>query len=428
MNIQVILLLVLCASIFILFLQCMIQFGLKLDAGLVFGFSIFFEFIGYTYKLYAPGSPLHLLWALPLIPVIIAVFYKQRASWDILQDQGIWLWLIFLFYSITSIIWASSYGYGFTKEKILIIHGVIPGIYTYMVYRRYQTFSWSIVVSIGMLYSLFHLVFGTFTMEYPGRLTLPGGNPIYDARMSLLVVAIALWGKNIPVWLRIAAIAVSAVSALATQSRGPIAAFAAANVLVVLYILFRKYKNGQLTINKTIIKTIAAICLLIGVCTLVFSNQLVKLVGDSRYAVFVDSNQMKEDANYTGRKDLLEVAFHRFVENPFLGTGLGGDTPSADHEFPHNIVLEMASELGLLGISFWVMAFAASLYAAQRNGLLLVLLIQTFAYALSSGDFGFNYEYVLVSITALALYKKGNSEGLEGVRIHEKSRLSTDLI
>jgi hypothetical protein len=201
-----------------------------------------------------------------------------------------------------------------------------------------------------------------------------------------------------------------------------------------VYLLIKKYMNGQFTINKTAIKVCFTICLVIGACTFMFSEQLGKIIGASRYAVFVDSNQMNEDANYIGRKDLFEEAFQRFADNPYFGTGLGGNTPSAAQDFPHNVLLEIASELGLTGFSLWLIAFAASVYAAKNNGLVLVMLIQTLAYALSSGDFGFNYEYMLVAFTALALYKKRQSngmegsEGLEGVRIHEKNRLSTHLI
>src|SRR5690606_2850141 len=115
MTIEYSLLLLLAVIIFIFVLQCMLQLGLKFDAGFIFGFSIFFEFIGYTYHQFIPGSPLHLLWALPLFPAMIALLHKPTDSWKLLHDQGIWLWFLFLLYSVISIVWAVNDTDGLTK-------------------------------------------------------------------------------------------------------------------------------------------------------------------------------------------------------------------------------------------------------------------------------------------------------------------------
>ncbi len=406
-----ILLLLLGASIGVFLLLCIMQLDLKLDAGLLLGFSLFFGFIGYTYKQVLPGSPLHLLWLLPLLPVVAAMLTRPARAWGIIRDPGVWLWFVFLLYGIVSVMWAAHDTVGLTKTAILIIRGIIPGIYIYLVYRRYGVFSWNSVLLMGMLYAAFHLAFGVHTLEYPGRLTMPGSNPIYDSRMSLLVVTIALWAKGIPLPLRLAAIGLSLVSALATQSRGPIIALLLANLLVVGIVMLRRRRNGMPMMGRGWRRAMIGLSLIAAALSVLYYGPLIQLVEGSRFNVLADSSQLKSDANYVGRLSLQAGAIEKFTEHPVLGSGLGGITPPATQTFPHNIVLEIAAELGLIGITLWSLAFAASCYAARQHPMLLVMLVQTLGYALISGNLGSNYEYVLVAFTALAINVKNKKEG-----------------
>jgi len=102
--------------------------------------------------------------------------------------------------------------------------------------------------------------------------------------------------------------------------------------------------------------------------------------------------------------------------------GLGGDR---DVEYRHNLIIEIASELGLVGVALWSIAFLASIYATKHSGILLVLIIQTFIAALFSGDLGYNYEYLLVTFAAFATMpsRERATEAKEG-GFYEQNRLS----
>jgi O-antigen ligase len=423
LNIQTILIAFLGVSTLLFLVQCVMQLGLKIDAGLIFGFSYFFDLIGFLYKTYVQGSSIFLLLALPMIPIIVAYLYKPPLGGDLVTNQGIRLWFIFLIYSIVSLGWASNDSLGFSKFQILLVHGVIPGIYTYLIYKKFKTFSWTSVLLFGLAFSILHHIYAIYTPQYPGRLTLPGGNPIFDARILFAAVTIALWGKNIPMLLRVATIGFGITSGIATQSRGPLMALIIANMFVLFYILYKKYKAGQLKINNSLKIGIFILLVIASFFAWNYKDQMQTVIGDSRFAVLVNQNQLAGDANFVGRKDLQTAALDKFMEHPFFGTGLGGDSVMGKFYYPHNIVLEIASELGLVGITLWLIAFLYSCFAAKRSGVLLVLIIQAMISALFSGDYGFNYEYILIAFTALALMGK-----VKEVHEYGKDHLSSDGI
>ncbi|WP_068621029.1 O-antigen ligase family protein [Paenibacillus tuaregi] len=391
--------------------QCILQLGLKIDAGYVLGFSIFFDAIGYFYRQYVPGNTLIVLVGAPLLVVLIAWFQKPTIARGLLENRGIWLWALFFGYCVVSYAWASLDSNGLSKELLLITRGVIPGLYTYIVYKKYGKLSWTVVALFGLAYSGVHLIFGEYTSEYPGRLTLPGDNPIFNARISLIAATAALWGRNIPWPVRLLTLGTALASAFATQSRGPVAAFVAANVLIFGYFMYKKYKSGGLRRLKRYAGAAAGLVLLGGIAAGIYADDLEQLVGGSRFTVLFSGSQLQGDDNFLGRVDLQLRAFEDFQERPFFGSGLGGSTPPVEKEFPHNVILEIASELGIAGLLLWAVAYLYSLGAVRAYPVLMVLLIQSLGCALLSGDFGFNYEYMLFAFVSLAFVKKREREG-----------------
>lgn len=425
LSIELILIGCLGACLVIFFMQSVMQFGMKIDAGWIFGFSYFFDLTGYLYKTYVHGSSLFLLLAVPMFLLVVAFLDKPKLGEDLFTNQGIKLWLVFLLYSVISVNWAYNDDFGIFKLQIISIHGIIPGIFTFIIYKMYRTFTWTPVVLFGLGYSIIHHLFGEYPAEYPGRLTLPGGNPIYDARILFAAVTIAIWGKRIPLVLRLVTIGFGIYSGIATQSRGPLLALLVANGCVLLMVLFIKYMNKKLHINKWV-KVGAFALVLIGAFTAWhYNDQLQEVIGTSRFTVLVNQDELVGDANYLGRKYLQKEAWDQFISHPFFGTGLGGNDIMGNYNYPHNIVLEIASQLGLVGMTLWLIALVYSCFIAKHSGVLLALLIQSVISALFSGDFGYNYEYILIAITALALAPKQNVKDVER---NGKDHLHTDGI
>lgn len=397
-------------------LQCLLSLKMKVDAAYLFAFCIYFDFFAYFYKLAVPGESLILLIGAPLLPVGVALLLKPSIVLETLRDQGIWLWGIFLAYSLISLTWAPAESNGIMKEVVLLAHGVVPALYIYLVYRKYGRFSWTVVAWAGMAYAVLHLLLGEYYEEYPDRLTLPGGNPIFNARTSLITATVCLWAPRIPLPVRLLSLGAALASALATQSRGPLAAFLLANAIYFGVWFIRKFRERKLGKLLRLVMPLLFLLIIAGGIASAYAEQLAVWVESSRFMVLFDRNQLQGDDNYIGRLDLQTRALEKLESSPFLGDGLGSVTPPLARDFPHNLVLEIAAEGGFAGLTLWTFAVLFSFWAAlQRTPVLAILLVQSVGYALASGDFGYNYEYVVMAITALALQPVKQREG-EGVK------------
>ncbi|AZS17739.1 O-antigen ligase family protein [Paenibacillus lutimineralis] len=403
MSLHIALLFVLAAIIILFLLQCILYFKLKIDAAYVIGFCLYFDMFGYFYKQVFPGNALFLLLAIPFVPAVIAWFSREREAHVLLKDQGVWLWGIWFFYGLASLVWTVPGSAGLNKLVILAVHAVIPGLYAYIIYKKYRRFSWTVLALFGFAFALVHLLFGEYSEMYPGRLSLPNSNPIFNARMSLITITVCIWGKRIPWPIRIITIAVAGASAFATQSRGPIVAFVIANGLAVAYILYGKYKRGELRYLRRYVAGMLFVLCIGGLVAAHYADELQTLVSTSRFTIFFDRSQLVGDANYIGRLDLQSKAMDQWSAHPFMGAGIGSVTPPLAHDFPHNVVLEIASELGIIGFGLWFLAYVFSLVSARHSLALAVLLLQTLGTALLSGDMGFNFEYLLLALLACAL-------------------------
>lgn len=332
------------ATVVFFTLQCLLSLKMKVDAAYLFAFCIYFDFFAYFYKLAIPGESLVLLIGAPLLPVGVALLLKPSIVLETLRDQGIWLWGIFLAYALISLTWAPAESNGIMKEVILLAHGVIPALYVYLIYRKYGRFSWTVVALAGMAYAILHLLLGEYSEEYPGRLTLPGGNPIFNARTSLITATVCLWAPRIPLPVRLLSLGAALASALATQSRGPLAAFLLANALYFGLWFIRKFRERKLGKLTRLAMPLLFLLIIAGGIASAYAEQLAVWVESSRFMVLFDRNQLQGDDNYIGRLDLQTRALEKLESSPFLGAGLGSVTPPLARDFPHNLVLEIAAE------------------------------------------------------------------------------------
>jgi len=104
-----------------------------------------------------------------------------------------------------------------------------------------------------------------------------------------------------------------------------------------------------------------------------------------------------------GRLERWHNAYTLFMEHPLIGTGLGSfyvyfSPPTLSADYPHNLLLETASETGLLGLALLALLlllpfFKLSIHKLQQDFLLnslFMLLITTFMFSMISGDLADN--------------------------------------
>jgi len=97
-----------------------------------------------------------------------------------------------------------------------------------------------------------------------------------------------------------------------------------------------------------------------------------------------------------GRSVLVKSALQVFAAHPVIGAGLGSFAGVVEgYQYPHNIVLEVAAELGLVGVALIYLPLLVGAFRLVRQGIaaqsetvamLLVLALSYFVIASLSGD------------------------------------------
>ena len=104
----------------------------------------------------------------------------------------------------------------------------------------------------------------------------------------------------------------------------------------------------------------------------------------------------------TGRAGFLEAAWRLFLSSPLLGVGIGGFASTGIDQYPHNLIAEVGSELGVIGVLALAAWFGLALRGAARSPLLVALVVGTTAFSLFSGSLASNGEFWMFSALAVA--------------------------
>jgi O-antigen ligase len=177
--------------------------------------------------------------------------------------------------------------------------------------------------------------------------------PIYLARSAAdgLVIAIYAVLAAARNWTQMGAIAMIpllAVAMLAAGSRGPVVAFLIGVItLIALTAASRRARRRLLLATGGLILAAGVAAVVVPGATI--SRSLSTLLGS---ASGLSSN---------GRSALWAQAYTAFGAHPFLGLGWGAFASlNSTEPYPHNLILEMAVELGFVGVLL-ILAIVASL-------------------------------------------------------------------
>jgi O-antigen ligase len=202
------------------------------------------------------------------------------------------------------------------------------------------------------------------------RLSLFGGGPIVYARWVLtgaLVVALS----RLPLAIKVVAVAVALLAALLAQSKGPVVFFALSLGFVALL---------HAVIQRRLLR--AAGIVLAGAAFTAAAPRIIEAIGlGGRLLTLFDPAELLQQTSSVARVDVLRVSAAMILDHP-LGVGLGnwGSAAEAyvisgrDLDYPHNVFVEVAAELGLvvgLGLALWVALMAGS--SARRVARLVML-------------------------------------------------------
>lgn len=396
-------------SIIFLFLKL----ELKIDTGWLFGIILFFDIYGYLIATtFTFIAPIYILFGISVSAILISALSKYELFKSALKNNILKWWAAFTLYMVLSILWTSNPSYAAYKIQLFLVKALLPGLAIYFSYQIFRSFSWKPVIMNGLFYVIVTLLLGQ-TSSYIGRRTLVGTNPIWIARSSLIFVTVVFFYKNSNKLKRFILAIPGLIAGYLAQSKGPVVGILSSFLYLRISInLNTKYSDTKTKVFSVL--KIVFIILIIVIPTIIVINAS-GIIEGSRFAIFFDYKKLFSELSFLDRVVRYMKAVTLFLNNPFFGTGLGGFSILDQRDYPHNIILEIGSELGLIGLIIWGTILIKSLYVFINNNVLKVLFLQTFIYTLFSGDIGVNYEYILISFLGLALYTE-TKEGEKNIQ------------
>ncbi len=109
------------------------------------------------------------------------------------------------------------------------------------------------------------------------------------------------------------------------------------------------------------------------------------------------------DPNTEARAGYLRVLGPLFLDAPLFGAGIGGFAAAGAGEYPHNLVAEVAAELGFVGVLLLLFWFGLALRGAARSPVLVTLVVSTSVFSLFSGSLASNPEFWMSTALAVAM-------------------------
>ncbi len=286
-----------------------------------------------------------------------------------------------------SLLWSSDRTYGAEKLSIWLFTGLIPAFYVLVLTSASRRVAWRVILVAALVSSIAYLLFAQPTAEFPDQPTLLGGNPIWQARAAYIGALVALFGP-FPTWVRIAVMPIFLANGIMTGSLGPLVGFALGALAGIVRVL--KAADAH---DRRVPLAWAGLVLTAGFAVLVlFSGTLDPIVSS-----LVDDSNVGSRASYLGDTQRL------FLSSPVLGGGLGSFASLGVDDYPHNLVAEVTSELGLVGLlalGAWVVV---ALRGALSSPILLALVVATGLFSLFSGSIASNTEFWLFTALAAAM-------------------------
>ena len=323
--------------------------------------------------------------ALAATPFVAAALWIRRTAREVLvlATPLLALWA----FAALSLAWSPDPASGADKIVLSVFTGLGPALCILVLAGGGRRVSWGLVAGVAFCEALGLIAFGTASAAYPGRPTLFDANPIWSARGIFLGTLVATFAV-LPRLARATAVPVMVVAGLLTVSLGPFLGLLAGGWAGVGEALHcRPGRSLPLVVGWVVLGlAIAAIAIMAVSGAIEPASPLLARVLD--------------DPNATSRGTYLGASLDMFLRAPLIGAGAGGFAAGGLDAYPHNLVAEIGSELGLVGL----IPLAAWLWLAVRGAagspLLVALVVGTCVYTLGSGSLASNAEFWMITAAA----------------------------
>ncbi len=328
-----------------------------------------------------------------IVLLILANKGADRVVWRELQ-QNVAVWTPFLIYIVFRIDSENPYSeLKFAKVFAISFLCVITVTATYLSDARTFIRTFPIVIialSTGLgIEAVMH------PQQYKyrtviDRLTVEGMNPIWLARSFALagVCLFLLPLRNHA--LKLISLGLFIAGILPTGSRGPLMS------LILTLTVWLVNVSGAARIRLTIVTALIGA---LAVSALLFAGDQI----ETAINAYLSRGQNQGFVEESGRPQLFEIAINDFMSSPVVGVGLGeygesvirgmkGHTWDSTNlgYYPHNIILELLAELGVLGVILAAVAMRPGKWMRDLKNPYFYPFLLTFFYSMTSGDINAN--------------------------------------
>lgn len=350
--------------------------------------------------------PVDLTIATLLITFLIAMkrLYEKRTI-NIEATHILVIFIIFIFIMLLSILYTDSNSYFIDKTLRFVFITSWAFIAPFLILNTKQTLSKFItalaiiasIASIMVLYNYFNN--SNVNTNFVG---ISGGNYLGTARLigagSVSLLIIYIYQENIQKSFRLITIVClifSVFALLLTGARMPVIAFGITFLSILLFGIIIKENKVYI---KTGVKRIITIILFIFVGYFILKDSEFTQTFFSRIKILFNDAGMSG----AGRFERFETAIDMIAENPLFGQGIGSYginfSGRDSREYAHNILFEVSSEMGLIGLTLILLMIAIVLirtifnikYGGYYNIWIFASLVYLITNAFVSGDLNDN--------------------------------------
>ncbi|MCD4652280.1 MAG: O-antigen ligase family protein, partial [Candidatus Cloacimonetes bacterium] len=299
----------------------------------------------------------------PILLICLLLYTRNNFEVKKIDWHRFFMLILFIAYLTFSCIVSSQTSYGLHKVRVFVVNGCVLLITFYLFSSKVQILSMlKVIFLLGFVYYIVVLMLPSYSAGQ--RLSAVGINPIWFARglgMSIVTALfLGFWNRNVIIKLLygISSIAFFYYT-LRTGSRGPLVALLGSIIFAVfVYII----KRNSLTIGSIAKMLLSFLLILI----LLFSiMQLSK--GDGTSRIMSQTGTSSESGLI--RLFLLFEAWQMFKGSPIVGQGFGAYLSSRAGYFvyPHNIIMELLSETGIVGLAMFVLLIWFAAVSAWKH-------------------------------------------------------------
>ena len=337
--------------------------GLLRSAG--FAFALYLLVPPFLKGLLQPLVPFDLTVALGLA-CIFHVVYGIVAKPISIKLSALTLWFALLAMITVGSLYAPDQSFAFSRVQNWIALVLLPLLVAFWVasdQRELKRFIWT-CLAVGLF-----VTFASIVAFSPAqRLVLGFSSTINVGRGSLMVPIIVFFFvmKDGPTWIRgplVAIVPLTLIVSVAAGARGPLVMFLAVAAALSIWHVARGRRIG-----KGVVAGVAVAGLGLAIVAAVTPLPSVSLDRFDRLTAYVSGGSTPADGSLDMRLAAADLSMSIFEEHPALGAGTGAfayytqTVPLiAVLDSPHNILLELASDWGVMGLTLFALLVLAAI-------------------------------------------------------------------